>query len=327
MPKLTPSQYKRAVSMLGIHHKNLSGYREQDMLPCPFHSDTTPSLSINFNKGVYHCFQCGKKGSLGSLVWEQKHESISKFLGLEKDITDIIRYTPFEETPPLVDKPPMPVVNPPIDIRGPIIPCSESKEALQYLKKRYISLDTAIGMGMGYSDMVTINGTEFSKRLLMPIYDEHQVLVNMEGRDVTFQQKPKCLYPKGAIKPLYQSQQLDTKKPLFVFEGAIKMAVARSDPYFANSTTTFGANISDYQLALLSMFPHIIIVPDNDDAGKLLPVVLRTQTKSLVEVLRISDQTIKDADEIPVKSGLTIQQFREAGGFEFETNYDLGEYY
>ena len=35
---------------------------------CPFHEDKNPSLSINDNKGVFHCFGCGEKGDVIAFV-------------------------------------------------------------------------------------------------------------------------------------------------------------------------------------------------------------------------------------------------------------------
>jgi len=31
---------------------------------CPFHEDTSPSLSFNSEKNIFHCFGCGKKGNI-----------------------------------------------------------------------------------------------------------------------------------------------------------------------------------------------------------------------------------------------------------------------
>ncbi len=42
---------------------------------CPFHNDSTPSLSVDDNKGVFHCFGCGAAGDVISYV--QRMEGLS----------------------------------------------------------------------------------------------------------------------------------------------------------------------------------------------------------------------------------------------------------
>ncbi len=40
------------------------------MACCPFHSEKTPSFSVNANKGFYKCFGCGKGGNVFTFVME-----------------------------------------------------------------------------------------------------------------------------------------------------------------------------------------------------------------------------------------------------------------
>ena len=37
---------------------------------CPFHDDSSPSFSVNPDKGLYHCFGCGASGGAVLFVME-----------------------------------------------------------------------------------------------------------------------------------------------------------------------------------------------------------------------------------------------------------------
>ena len=62
--------------------KSGSGYK----VLCPFHDDKTPSMHINDEKGLYHCFVCEAGGNLVQFIKEFKNltypetlEEISNF--------------------------------------------------------------------------------------------------------------------------------------------------------------------------------------------------------------------------------------------------------
>jgi CHC2 zinc finger len=42
---------------------------------CPFHADKTPSLHVNEDKGVFHCFGCGESGDVFDFI--MKLEGVS----------------------------------------------------------------------------------------------------------------------------------------------------------------------------------------------------------------------------------------------------------
>jgi len=49
---------------------------------CPFHDDASPSLGINDEKGLYHCFGCGAGGNLFTFVREVEGVGFAKAVEL-----------------------------------------------------------------------------------------------------------------------------------------------------------------------------------------------------------------------------------------------------
>ncbi len=39
---------------------------------CPFHTEKTPSFSVNSEEGLYYCFGCGQKGDVITFVREKE---------------------------------------------------------------------------------------------------------------------------------------------------------------------------------------------------------------------------------------------------------------
>ena len=70
---------------------------------CPFHTDKTPSLSINNQKGFWKCFSCGRGGDAISMLREYKGLTYSESLEKLAEISGIeVRYSKKEIT--VIDK-------------------------------------------------------------------------------------------------------------------------------------------------------------------------------------------------------------------------------
>ena len=52
---------------------------------CPFHSEKTPSFSVAPDKGIFHCFGCGKGGN--SINFLMEYEKID-FIDAVKDLAN-----------------------------------------------------------------------------------------------------------------------------------------------------------------------------------------------------------------------------------------------
>lgn len=299
-------------------------FASNTMVKCPYHKDKTPSLSIHNLTGQWQCFSCKRKGYIGSLVQDMTGKTMDRFLDKGVDESEFNNFFSAPTHKQYVEEPVSiedieNKVN--LDIRGVLIPWRQSPEAVEYVKNRYIPEHLADKYGFLYSEDSVINRMPFIKRLCIPIYNKEGKLLNMEGRDVTFTQKRKCIYPFDSVKPLYNWYNLDTTKPIFLFEGLIKMFVAQSDEYFHNSTAIFGSNFSEYQLEFIKSFPEVIYVSDNDKAGKTSVSVLKEHYTGILRNLRIVNPNIKDTDEIPKKTGMSVKEFREQGGFSFEVAF------
>lgn len=314
------SQLKEVVKRLGIKSDSSYASKDSGMFHCCYHDDWSPSLSINFKTAGFHCFQCGRSGSINKLSLYISSRSIGQVLGISDDLDSLIPFNnPLNDATDNLDAS-IAIVNP-VDIRGKLINWRQSEEAIEYINRRGITSNVADSMDMKYAHEVRINGTLFKNRVCIPIYDTNGDIINIEGRDIDRNSSLKCLYPRNSTKPIFEWYKLDTSNPLYLFEGLIKMAVARTDKYFNNSSTTLGSKISEYQMNQLNMFDTIVHCPDNDEAGEDQLHRLRKSYKGKLQVLRLGNLDIKDVDEIPTKLGMTVYEFRMNNGFLLDIEY------
>lgn len=295
------SQY--VINSLGLKSKSYVGASTVQMqFHCPFHTDRTPSMSINLSQGIYHCFSCGKGGSVESLYRDLTGTSLSKVLGIPKD--QFSTYAFSNRGLSNLDNS-LSLKNVYINIDWTAFEDSYSNEfSRSFLQKRGISKDVASSMNFKYTEKTYINGTLFSRRLIIPIY-ENGKLIAVEGRKVFEEDTgPKVLYCKnGTVNSLYDIDKLDKSKDLYVVEGLMDLAVLRNHPLFKNSTSIFGANLTKRQISLLGDFSRVIIIPDNDAAGENTVNQLRDADLDNVYILRLPKELrgfpLKDVGDLP----------------------------
>jgi DNA primase len=320
-----------AITKLLLKPKRING--STTFCHCPYHKDRTPSLSVDVNTGRYKCFSCYRTGHLVKLIPEKfGDKSIAKWLNIDTNDTDFTAFFSNERNKPptyveeVSDEEKIDNLN--IKITGAQIPWRESQQAIDYAAKRslppYIldSQDTFF-IEEGYT-LTTGDHIEkpkplyIHKRLCTPVYTEFGKLICIECRDVTQKSPVKILYPRDSIKPLFDWYNLVLSEDVFLFEGLLKMNVARGDRYFTNSIACLGGGISDYQFTLLNKIPYLTVVPDNDEAGERMIKNIKERYTGMLSILRLNTSTIKDCDEIPTKLGVSVRKFREGGGFVLE---------
>lgn len=302
--------YKKAIQLLGLRSNSLSFYRSKKSFFCPFHNETVPSFHVDFEKGVYHCFSCKASGTIEHLVYQLTGKGLKTLLG--RPIQYVISYD-FMNKKEEIDEDSIPMVK----ISGEIVPFYKERRCVEYIEKRGIDISIAKKFFFMYGKDVLINETKFVDRLIIPVFNSKRVFIAAEGRALNPNDQPKSKSTYGFHRTIFNHSLLDKQSPLFIVEGIIDLSLLQSDPFFQNSSHTFGSNISRHQLSILNTFSHVIIIPDNDEAGKKEVDFLYKNLTTKFSVLKIKDNAIKDIGEIPEKLHMSVKQFRENNGFEY----------
>jgi DNA primase len=174
------------------------------------------------------------------------------------------------------------------------------ENSINYILSRGISLDVARKMNMRYLESGTINNTPFNKRLLIPVIENRRV-ISYEGRDTTGQSPKKVLYPSGSsVNTLFDIDNLDRTKPLYIVEGIMDLAVLRQSEEFSNSTSIFGSSMTKRKALLLSEFKKLVFIPDNDTPGYQCVVNYKKELPMFTEVKVLPvPQFSKDVGDLP----------------------------
>lgn len=247
------------------------------MVRCPEHTDNHPSMSVDVQAGIYHCFSCGMSGHIVKLYRQKfgqlyQKESSSRNIGLTKFYT---------RTPSNNDGIQNILSGPEIRFTASFREYLDKTLLKNWLAYRGINLKVATASNVNYG-IVDINYTNqkgeklnysVEGRIIFPVYNSKGKLSSIEMRYPFFAGQSdktikKCLYPKGSsTNMLYEEFKLDSKKKLYVLEGLMDCLAFRSLTGIQNSTSIFGANLTKLQLQKLNKFPEVCYVYNNDGPG------------------------------------------------------------
>lgn len=271
---------------------------------CPFHSEKTPSFSVNRNKQFFHCFGCGASGNAIGFLMDFNHldfveavEDLATFAGLEipretetvskQVITESINdnYRLLEQVAIFYEQ------SLRIDNAGKI--------AVSYLKARGIDDKLAKEFMLGFApdewraltsrfdrDRLLQTGMVIEKdgkvydrfrgRLMFPIRDKRGRIVGFGGR-VLDESLPKYLnspetslfHKSKEVYGLYELLGKDVKpKRIVIVEGYMDViALAGSGIHYA--VGTLGTSTTPEHLELLFRFAsELVLCFDGDRAGQ-----------------------------------------------------------
>ena len=275
---------------------------------CPFHSEKTPSFSVNPAKGIYKCFGCGKGGNAIKFISEIEHlnypEAIRHLAGLygveipdtgysgndiNKDEKNRV-YDILKEAAKFYYK----------SFNDPDI----GRPAREYAEKRGLSKKTLDNFGIGYSpmswsalyDVLIKKGYRdeellksgifgkspktgkpydlFRGRLMFPIFDSFGKIIAFGGRSLG-DDKPKYLnspeslvYDKRNHLYAMNFARKEQSKQIIVVEGYMD-AIAMHAAGFKNTVAALGTSFTDSQLKLCSRYAEeVVFFFDADNAGQ-----------------------------------------------------------
>lgn len=257
---------------------------------CPLHNEKTPSFNFNFEKELWYCFGCHKGGDIITFVQELKQVNFQRAQEIIKDFKKgiILDYQKIND----VEK--KEIIRNHRTVKKQInqidLPKTFEKinthiwlENKRKLTKQEIEID---GWGI-------IKDKQWTNRVVLPIYTE-KVLKSYFGRDITGRNKVKSRNADNALNSEAIWNYDNVKDDIYIVEGYFDAIKFRRLGY--NVMALNWNRITDYQANLLSKFKKIILVPDNDNGGKIL---LKDSIKliSRVEIIEYIELIKKDADE------------------------------
>jgi DNA primase len=267
---------------------------------CPFHNEKSSSFSVSQNKQFYHCFGCQQHGNAISFLMDYDHmefiesiESLAQMIGVD---------VPYEkgQAPPQPDKGAEPIYS-------TLQQCSDfyiaqlkqHPQAIEYLKQRGISGETARDFAIGYAppgwsnlsgepdSMIKAgmliekdNGQHYDRfrhRMMFPIRDRRGRTIAFGGRVIDAEDNPKYLnspetpvFHKGEeIYGLYELKKaVQTIEQIFITEGYMDV-IALAEHGVKTAVATLGTAINNAQIEkLFRSCKTLIFCFDGDTAGK-----------------------------------------------------------
>lgn len=257
---------------------------------CPFHKDTKPSFRVNLEKRAFHCFGCQAKGNVLDFVAAMEQVplreaafKLQEWFGLERSPPASPATSPPAPAPSPPTTPASPAVNPPLKftLRG-IDPNHP------YLVERGVSRGLAEYFGLGFFP----GKGSMQGRVVIPIHNGAGELVAYAGRSID-NTEPRYKLPEGFHKShvlfnLHRVRWDPNGRRVIIVEGFFG-CVRLIEAGFVNTVALMGTSLSEHQERLLEPFSEIVLMLDDDEAGRkataeLLPRLTRQHFVRLAEI-------------------------------------------
>ena len=302
---------------------------------CPFHSEKTPSFSVSPDKQIYHCFGCGKGGSVINFIMEIENLSfpdavafLAKRAGMQ---------LPDDDTPQEIRSKRARLLDLNRDAARFFyenLSTAAGSDAVAYISKRGISKQMVIRFGLGAApdswnsllDSMSAKGythqemfeaglikrsrkgsgfyDTFRNRLMFPVIDVRGNVLGFSGRALG-DNEPK--YLNSPDTPVFNKSKClfalnlakKTKRDMLILsEGNIDV-VSLHQAGFDCAVASLGTSLTPDQARLMARYTeHVVIAYDADGAGvKAAQRAIPILEKAGLNVKVLTIPGAKDPDE------------------------------
>ena len=287
--------------------RNITSRGEEVQFSCPFpehtRGDRNPSSSINKATGKYHCFSCGRSGTVANFLADIENvplataknwleQSVGSSLNKENSALKYVRslFNKEKDVAPgevILDE----RILTEFSVDWPrVFTADKPPRELRYAIKRGFTQETLTTYEVGWD--------KHSRRLTIPIRNLDGALVGIKGRAVDVNAKPKyksigdkkgVYYGFPTCKIHNYVWGIDTSGPyLIIVEGEFDAMWLRQNG-FPGAVALGGSDLSDYQTKLIKKVAEsVVVLADSDLAGDKMERQLTRNLLGFVPV-RIAD--------------------------------------
>ena len=287
-------------------YQTLTRHGKQWLGICPFHTDSTPSLTVTPSMQIFKCFACGASGDVIKYVQHAEGCSFSEALGIlarraHIEMPEDTGETE-EERRKRMERESLFKRNE--QQQAVFLQCTDISPYLTYLDERHISEEAAKEFGLGYA----AEG-EFFGRITYPIYTVSGKIAGFTGRiipNLEYNSGSGPKYRNSAESEVFHKDELlfglrqaraDIQKQdmVHIVEGqndVIRMWMTGRKNTVAGSGTAF----SEKQARLLQRFTrNVTLMYDGDEAGR--KATLRTLRMLLPMGAQVSVVSLPDGED------------------------------
>ena len=308
MNRLEITSFKERVDLVKVvgHYLTLERKGAAYLGLCPFHDDHHPSLRVDPEKGLYHCFSCGAGGDVFRFVQEKEGCGFGEAVRLCADICHLP--VPALDAGSQKHRP---------DKQQTLAPTVEMNErygqallpydpGMEELREAYAAFE------IGIAPAIVPEAWKFTRgRIVFPIRNAVGELVAFAARyrgDLPAKKIPK--YINSSTSAIYKKDELlygwyravskvRETGVVFLTEG-YKDTLAMHAAGFSNTVALCGTNLSEHHIAMIRKEAvTVCLFLDADEVGR--ETVARVMPKLRSAGLRMVDilpEGGKDADEM-----------------------------